>query len=383
MIDTIRIIGARGRVGSTVSARLASEACDLDSATPRSSSSASPTVRSRGRGDDAPGRGSRTSRGATPLAASTAPGVSACTRCRRSRPAAAPSSSTEPGPLYRREGVRAHVGSWLAETLGLPPFDLDDEQRAPYHAGAAIASNYLVTLRRAAGSLLEAAGAPPEALDPLMRGVIGTGYELTGPIERGDWETVDRHLDVIRAEATRARGALSRPRRCDGLTAGTTRGGVRMKDVRTIEELRARARPTPVGARSGSSRRWARSTTGTGRSCARLGGERHSGHEPFRQPRPVRRTGRPRGYPRDEDVTSTPQTRPVPTSSSPDRRRDVPTGFQTWVDVTELGAILEGEFRPGHFNGVATVCSSSPTSSDPLVRTSGRRTPSRSRYCSG
>ncbi len=33
-----------------------------------------------------------------------------------------------------------------------------------------------------------------------------------------------------------------------------------------------------------------------------------------------------------------------------------PEGFQTWVDVTELGAILEGAFRPGHFRGVATVC---------------------------
>ena len=32
-----------------------------------------------------------------------------------------------------------------------------------------------------------------------------------------------------------------------------------------------------------------------------------------------------------------------------------PPGFQTWVDVTELGAILEGRFRPGHFKGVATV----------------------------
>ena len=32
-----------------------------------------------------------------------------------------------------------------------------------------------------------------------------------------------------------------------------------------------------------------------------------------------------------------------------------PPGFQTWVDVTELGSILEGEFRPGHFRGVATV----------------------------
>ena len=32
-----------------------------------------------------------------------------------------------------------------------------------------------------------------------------------------------------------------------------------------------------------------------------------------------------------------------------------PPGFQTWVDVTELGSILEGQFRPGHFRGVATV----------------------------
>src|SRR5262245_53818499 len=32
-----------------------------------------------------------------------------------------------------------------------------------------------------------------------------------------------------------------------------------------------------------------------------------------------------------------------------------PPGFQTWVDVTELGASLEGTFRPGHFRGVATV----------------------------
>jgi pantoate--beta-alanine ligase len=32
-----------------------------------------------------------------------------------------------------------------------------------------------------------------------------------------------------------------------------------------------------------------------------------------------------------------------------------PPGFQTWVEVTELGSTLEGQFRPGHFRGVATI----------------------------
>ena len=94
----------------------------------------------------------------------------------------------------------AALGTWLARTLGLEPFALADGKRAAYHAGAAIASNYLVTLRRAAGSLLEAAGAPPAALDPLMRRTIENGFELTGPIARGDWETVEAHLAAIRAE---------------------------------------------------------------------------------------------------------------------------------------------------------------------------------------
>jgi predicted short-subunit dehydrogenase-like oxidoreductase (DUF2520 family) len=96
------------------------------------------------------------------------------------------------------ESARA-VGVELAEALGLRPFELADDQRALYHAGAAIASNYLVTLRRVAGRLVEDAGAPPEALDPLMRRTIENGFELTGPIARGDWDTVEAHRDAIRA----------------------------------------------------------------------------------------------------------------------------------------------------------------------------------------
>jgi predicted short-subunit dehydrogenase-like oxidoreductase (DUF2520 family) len=85
----------------------------------------------------------------------------------------------------------------LAELLGLRPFELRDDARTLYHAGAVFGSNYIVTLQRAASLLFEAAGAPPEALEPLMRRTIENGFELTGPISRGDWATVDAHKAAI------------------------------------------------------------------------------------------------------------------------------------------------------------------------------------------
>jgi predicted short-subunit dehydrogenase-like oxidoreductase (DUF2520 family) len=94
-----------------------------------------------------------------------------------------------------------HAAEWLASTLGLRAFPLADEDKPLYHAGAAMASNFLVTLYRLAAQLIETSGAPPEALVPLMRGVIENGFQLTGPIARGDWETVDAHLAAIRARA--------------------------------------------------------------------------------------------------------------------------------------------------------------------------------------
>jgi len=92
-------------------------------------------------------------------------------------------------------------GFWLAELLGLHAFEISDESRVLYHAGTAIASNYLVTLYRTASRLLELAGAPPEALVPLMRRTIDNGFELTGPIARGDWATVEAHLAAISRNA--------------------------------------------------------------------------------------------------------------------------------------------------------------------------------------
>jgi len=92
-------------------------------------------------------------------------------------------------------------GFWLATALGLKPFEIEDRSRVLYHAGATIAASYLVTLFRSASRLFETAGAPPEALIPLMRRTIDNGFEPTGPIARGDHATVDAHLAAIRSAA--------------------------------------------------------------------------------------------------------------------------------------------------------------------------------------
>lgn len=89
-------------------------------------------------------------------------------------------------------------GFWLARTLGLQPFELRDEGRVLYHAAAMFASGYLVTLHQAAAALFELADAPPAALEPLMRRTIENDFELTGPIARGDWPTMDAHRAAIR-----------------------------------------------------------------------------------------------------------------------------------------------------------------------------------------
>lgn len=86
---------------------------------------------------------------------------------------------------------------WLADTLGMRPFEVADADRPIYHAAAVIGGNFLVTLHRAATRLLEQVGAPPEAIVPLMQRTIENGFELTGPIARGDWGTVEVHLAAL------------------------------------------------------------------------------------------------------------------------------------------------------------------------------------------
>ena len=96
------------------------------------------------------------------------------------------------------EGLAA--ARWLADRLGLRPFDLADDRRVLYHAGAVMAGNYLVTLHRAASRAFTAAGAPPQALLPLIQRTIDNGFALTGPLARGDRTTVEAHVTALSEE---------------------------------------------------------------------------------------------------------------------------------------------------------------------------------------
>jgi pantoate--beta-alanine ligase len=62
-------------------------------------------------------------------------------------------------------------------------------------------------------------------------------------------------------------------------------------------------------------------------------------------------------YPRDEQRDGElARTAGVDILFAPRAEELYPPGFQTWVEVDQLGRMLEGAHRPGHFRGVATIC---------------------------
>jgi predicted short-subunit dehydrogenase-like oxidoreductase (DUF2520 family) len=94
----------------------------------------------------------------------------------------------------------------LAGVLGMRAVAVADADRAAYHAAAAIASNYLVTLESAAARLAATAGVERELLVPLVRATVENwaaagDAALTGPIARGDEATVARHREAISERA--------------------------------------------------------------------------------------------------------------------------------------------------------------------------------------
>jgi predicted short-subunit dehydrogenase-like oxidoreductase (DUF2520 family) len=121
-------------------------------------------------------------------------------------------------------GIERLAGSWaavagdpqvvaLAESIELRPFPLADGDRAAYHAAAAIASNHLVALL---GQVERTAPVPLEVFLPLVRATVdnvaalGPSAALTGPVARGDVDTVRAHLGALPAGEHEAYRALAR-----------------------------------------------------------------------------------------------------------------------------------------------------------------------------
>ncbi len=263
----------------------------------------------------------------------------------------------------------------LAAATGLRAIEVADADRAAYHAAASVASNLLVTLEDAAERLAATAGVGREHLVPLVRAAVeswavhGRGA-LTGPIARGDTETVRRQRDAIAertpqllalfdalANATlEARGGLAAPRPPQRASTSEVAGG--MDTVRTVAAVRERVAawrsagetvalvPTMGALHPGHAALIARARAAADRIVVWL----------FVNPAQFTEAADLAIYPRDEagdaavaaeagaDVLFVPEAGEV-----------YPEGFATTVRVGGLGDAYEGEHRPGHFDAVATV----------------------------
>jgi predicted short-subunit dehydrogenase-like oxidoreductase (DUF2520 family) len=117
-----------------------------------------------------------------------------------------------PGSYFSIEGDAESVpeGKEIVVALGGLLVMIPAEQKVLYHAGSAVASNYLVAVLDFAVMIYEALGMKRDeavkAIMPLVRGTVnnvervGVPDALTGPIARGDVETVEGHLEVLKKD---------------------------------------------------------------------------------------------------------------------------------------------------------------------------------------
>jgi predicted short-subunit dehydrogenase-like oxidoreductase (DUF2520 family) len=95
----------------------------------------------------------------------------------------------------------------MARDMESHPLQIITACKPLYHAAAVVASNFLVTLMGAAFRLIQQAGVSPEeafsVLKPLVEGTlanidrVGVAQALTGPVVRGDVQTVETHFRAI------------------------------------------------------------------------------------------------------------------------------------------------------------------------------------------
>lgn len=247
----------------------------------------------------------------------------------------------------------------VVEALGGTAFEVDDEHRVAYHAAASVAANHLVALLGQVERIAATAGVPLDAYLPLVRATLddvaarGPAAALTGPVARGDHETVARHLAAIPVEERPAYEALSTQ-----AARLVHRPGTGITVVDTVEAFR----------KALDAERAAGRTVGLVPTMGYL----HDGHASlmrgaaaecdvvaatvFVNPLQFAPTEDLSTYPRDldRDIALAEQAG-VSVLFAPSVEEMYPGRVLTTVHVDEVGDGLEGASRPTHFDGVATV----------------------------
>jgi predicted short-subunit dehydrogenase-like oxidoreductase (DUF2520 family) len=113
-----------------------------------------------------------------------------------------------PAAIAGSDGAALEYARSLADGLAMRPFEVPEEKRAAYHAAAAMSSNLLVALEESAAELLDRIGVDDarNLLAPLVLRTAANWAErgpaaLTGPIARGDRDTVQRHRVALAENA--------------------------------------------------------------------------------------------------------------------------------------------------------------------------------------
>lgn len=260
----------------------------------------------------------------------------------------------------------------LVLELGMKPLDVKEQDRVIYHTAASLASNALVALQVAASELASMANVPPAALNKLAQASLDQVGEqgvaaLTGPAARGDWQTVAAqrdavssyapHLldlyDALTAECARLAGHSWYPQQFI-----TSESASSMAIARTAQELAVMI----SAARSDGARVGFVPTMGA----------LHNGHATlikaaasscdcvvtsiFVNPKQFNNAADLDAYPSDEahDLTVAKEAGAT-IVFIPSVEVIYPEDFATSINPGPIADVLEGEHRPGHFDGMATV----------------------------
>ena len=270
---------------------------------------------------------------------------------------------------------RLSSGAWFAvagdplvgevvEELGGKSFEVADENRVSYHAAATIAASHLVALLSQVERVAADAGVPFEAYLDLVRitienvAALGPAAALTGPVRRGDWDTIAAHLKALPEPERRAYEALS------DTAARLVDSTAPRSDAGLLEHVSIEGFRKALDAERAAGRKVGLVPTM---------GYLHDGHASL-----IRRAAaecdvvavtvfvNPLQFAPSEDLGSYPRDldrdRQIASRAGahhlfvPEDKEMWPDGAPaTTVSAGAVGAILDGASRPGHFDGVATV----------------------------